>query len=406
MVLLWWSATAVSHAADEWARFRGPNGGGRVEAADLPAAWTDRDVRWRTTLPARGHSSPVVWGGKVFLTCAEQESGKRLVVCVDAASGAIVWTRASEGASFRQHADNSYASATPAVDDRRVYVCWAGPGGSSIEAFDHGGGPVWSVDLGAFNSQHGAGASPIVAGGLVVLPFEHDGPGASFVIALDAATGSERWRLPRTSGKLACSTPFIHTPGGAPPQVVFTSTLHGVYAVDLASGKPAWQVTDTFKQRCVGSPALVGGLIVATDGTGGAGSRLVAVRPPAKAGGAAELVWQATRGVPYVPCPVGRDDLLFLVTDGGMAACLDAASGEEVWRQPLGVGTFYGSPIVVGERIYVVSRRGEVVTLAAGKEFKVLGVSKLGEGSFTTPAVSAGRMYLRTFSSLIAIGAE
>lgn len=400
------SATVMASTAEDWPRFRGPNGVGQAEIADLPIAWTDQDVRWKTVLPARGHSSPVVWGGKVFVTCADQESGKRLVVCVDAAIGAIAWSHAAEGKAFRQHADNSYASSTPAVDAEHVYVSWAGPDGSVMEALDHQGKPVWSVDLGAFIAQHGAGASPIVAGGLVVLPFEQDGPGASFVIAVEAATGKERWRLPRTSGKLACSTPCLYEPAGAPPQLVLTSTLHGVYAVDLATGKLRWELATAFTQRCVSSPLVVDGLIIAGDGQGASGTRMVAVRPPLHEGEAPTVVWQATHGMPYVPCPVARGGLLFVVTDSGIAACLRAATGEELWRQPLGVGMFYGSPIVVGDRMYGVSRRGEVVALSATEHFKILGISKLGDGSFATPAVAGGRMYLRAFSSLIAVGAK
>ena len=129
------------------------------------------------------------------------------------------------------------------------------------------------------------------------------------------------------------------------------------------------------------------------------------MRPPAQAGGEPELAWQLTNGAPYVPCITVRDDLLFLVTDGGHLACLRAATGEEVWRQPLGVGTFYGSPVVVGDRLYAISRRGEVVCASATATYSHLGTSALGEGAFSTPAIGGGRMFLRTFTGLVAIGA-
>jgi outer membrane protein assembly factor BamB len=400
------SAATAASAANEWPRFRGPNGNGQAEPIDLPAAWTDQDVRWKTTLPARGHSSPVVWGNKIFVTCADQESGKRMIIGVDAANGGLLWTHAVEGSYFRQHADNNYASSTPAVDAKHVYVVWAGPDGSVLIALDHDGKSVWSAELGIFKAQHGAGASPIVAGGLVVLPFEQDGPGPSFVVAFDAMTGKERWRLPRTTGKLACSTPCLYEPVGAAPQLVLTSSVHGMYAVDPATGKLLWEMADVFKQRCVGSPLVVGDVIIADDGTGASGTRMVAVRPPIRAGEPAKLLWQATQGVPYVPCPVARGEYLFFVTDAGVAVCVRVATGEELWRKSLGVGTFYGSPIVVGERIYVVSRHGEVVAFSASEQFNLFGTSKLGDGSFATPAVANGRMFLRTFSSLIAVGAK
>ncbi len=130
------------------------------------------------------------------------------------------------------------------------------------------------------------------------------------------------------------------------------------------------------------------------------------MRPPVKAGGEPELAWQLINGAPYVPCIAVQSDLLFLITDGGQAACLRAATGEEVWRQPLGVGTFYGSPIVLGDRLYVISRRGEVVCASASATFAKLGTSALGEGAFSTPAIAAGRLLLRTFTGVVAVGGK
>jgi outer membrane protein assembly factor BamB len=397
---------ADPQAVDEWTRFRGANGSGLAPATDLPKQWTNEDVRWKTVLPGRGHSSPVVWNGQVFVTAAEPDTGKRHVLGLDATSGAIRWTRTSDGPTFRQHADNSFASATPAVDADRVYVSWLAPERSVLEALDHAGKPLWSVDLGAFVAQHGAGASPTRIADLVVLPFEQDGPGESFVLAVDAATGKERWRLPRTSGKLACSTPCLYQPTEGAACLVFTSTNHGVYAVDPITGKELWALTNAFTQRCVASPVSANGLVFASDGQGGKGTRLIAVRAPAKAGEQPTIVWQMITGAPYVPCVTARGELLFVVTDGGQAACLRAATGEELWRQPLGLGTFYGSPIVVGERVYVVSRRGEVACFGATATFERLGTSALGEGAFSTPAVAGGRMFIHTFTAVTAVGAK
>ena len=392
-------------AADEWSRFRGINGAGVASDTPVPPQWTAEQVAWRVTLPARGHSSPAVWGDLVVTTVAEPDSGRRHVLGLDAASGKTRWTLVSDGPVFRQHADNSFASATPALDAERIYIAWLAPERSRLEAYDHAGKSVWSLDLGSFVAQHGGGASPMVVDGLVVLPFEQDGPGDSYVLAVDAATGKERWRLPRTSGKLACSTPCILRPASGPAQLICTSTNHGIYAIDLASGKELWSMPKAFTQRCVASPVVAGGLIYASDGQGGKGTRLLAVRPPTKAGAEPELVWQLINGAPYVPCVAVREDLLFLITDGGQIACLRAATGEEVWRQPLGVGTFYGSPIIVGERLYAISRRGEVICISATATFARLGTSALGDGAFSTPAIAGGRMFLRTFTGLAAVAA-
>jgi outer membrane protein assembly factor BamB len=289
------------------------------------------------------------------------------------------------------------------MDGERIYVAWLAPEKSQLLAFDHAGKPQWTVELGSFIAQHGGGASPTIVDGMVILPFEQDGPGDSYVLAVDAVTGKERWRLPRTSGKLACSTPAVLR-SGADTQLICTSSNHGVYAIDLATGKEVWSLPKAFTQRCVASPVVAGGLIFASDGQGGKGTHLIAVRPPQKPGDQPTLAWELINGAPYVPCVIVRDDLLFLVTDAGHAACLNAATGKEIWRQPLGVGTFYGSPIIIGDRLYVISRRGEVVCVSATKEFKHLGVSALGEGSFATPAVDGNRIFLRTFMGVTAIG--
>ena len=396
-------ATSAS-AADDWSRFRGANGSGVIAAAPLPPEWTAEQVSWRATLPARGHSSPAVWGGLLVVTAADPPNGRRHVLGIDAADGKTRWAHQGDGPVFRQHADNSFASATPALDAERVYVAWLAPERSRLEAYDHAGKALWSVDLGSFIAQHGAGASPIVVDDLVVLPFEQDGPGDSYVLAVDAKTGKERWRLPRISGKLACSTPSILRPASAAVQLICTSSNHGIYAIEVTTGKELWSFPKAFTQRCVASPVIASGLIFASDGQGGKGTRLIAVRPPATPGDEPELVWQLSTGAPYVPCVAVRDDQLFLITDGGHAACLAATTGKELWRQPLGVGTFYSSPVIVGERLYAVSRRGEVVCLSASATFARLGTSLLGEGAFSTPAIANGRMYLRTFTGVMAVG--
>ncbi len=405
-VLLLGLCSVVTAAQEEWTRFRGLNGGGVGTTSNVPAQWTPEQVAWHVTLPGRGHSSPAVWGDLIVVTAAEADTGRRHVLGLDAASGATRWTQSSDGPVFRQHADNSFASATPAIDAEHVYVAWLAPERSRLEAFDHTGKSVWSLDLGSFVAQHGGGASPIVVDGVVVLAFEQDGPGDSYVLAVDAATGKERWRLPRTSGKLSCSTPCILRPAEGGPQIICTSTNHGLYAINLVTGKEVWALAKAFTQRCVSSPVTANGLIYAGDGQGAKGQRLLAVRPPTKIGEEPTIVWQIVTGAPYVPCVAVLNDLLFLVTDTGQAACLRAATGEEVWRQPLGVGTFYGSPVIVGDHASVISRRGEVVSFAAAPTFKNLGVSALGEGSFTSPAVANGRLLLRTFTTVVAIGAK
>jgi outer membrane protein assembly factor BamB len=240
-----------------------------------------------------------------------------------------------------------------------------------------------------------------VVGGLVILTNEQDGP--SSLIGLDAATGAERWKTPRESKKTAYCTPCLfETPGGA-PQLIVTSFAHGVSSLDPRSGKSLWELP-VFTYRVVGSPLVSGGLIFATSGGGGTGKPFVAVRPgnPAR-GTKPEVAYSLPRRAPYVPTPVAKDGLLFLWGDQGVVKCLDLASGAERWEERVG-GNYFGSPVRVDDRLYCISRDGELVVLAAADKYRLLARINLEERSHSTPAVSNGLIYLRTVSHVMAIG--
>jgi outer membrane protein assembly factor BamB len=155
--------------AQEWTRFRGPNGTGVSEATTIPASWTDSDYNWKVKLPGIGHSSPVLWGDKIFLLSADPEKANRFVLCVSAADGKLLWNREYPGEPHHLHVRSSYASCTPAVDAKHVYVAWSDPEHTLLRALDHSGNEVWHVDLGPWVSQHGFGTSPIVYEDLVIL---------------------------------------------------------------------------------------------------------------------------------------------------------------------------------------------------------------------------------------------
>lgn len=392
----------VCSPAEEWSRFRGPNGSG-VGEANLPEALTEKDVRWKTALPGKGHSSPVIWGERVFVTANPEGTGRRVLVCVNAADGRIAWQRDFDGATtFRQHADNSYASATPAVDAERVYVAWLSPEGSGLAALDQKDGrELWRKDLGPFQSQHGPGTSPMVHDGLVFLDFDPDGP-ASFLVALEAKTGAERWRWKREGRKHSSVTPCIFTPQQGAPQVISMSHTVGLTALDAKTGAVAWQMPGLFTKRCVASPIVAGDLIFGQCGEGQAESFVEAVRPAAD-GKSAQKVYEVIRVGGYVPTPLVVGEFLFLWKENGLVTCLRAANNEQVGSERV-QGPFYGSPVAAGGRLYNVTRRGELVVVSAGAKFQELARLPLGEGSFATPAMSGGRLYVRTFTQLFALG--
>ena len=404
------AAPAGDALGQQWTRFRGPNGSGESEATTIPAEFAEKDFNWKTKLPGVGNSSPVVWGDKIFLLSADPENATRYVLCLSTETGKILWQRDFPSSPHHLHARSSYASCTPAVDAEQVYVAWSTPSETTFKAFTHEGKEVWSLDLGRWVSQHGFVASPIVYDDLVILFNSQqaaqldpgESPGESHMMAFDRRTGKMRWKTPRVSVNVCYSVPFIYRGADGKDQLICTSTGDGFFSLDPRTGEENWKIGDAFTMRTVSSPTLVDGLIFGSTGKGGfAGNYVVAVRPEPKP----EIAYQVTRHAPYVPCIVGRDNLAFLFFDAGIVSCIEAATGEEHWRERIG-GNFSGSPVRVADKVYCVDDEGAVIVLAADKEFKLIAKNPLGEGSRSTPAVADGRMYLRTYSHLISVGGK
>ncbi len=405
LVLLAWNVTLVQ--AQEWTRFRGPNGTGVSEAAQIPVRWTAADYKWRTELPGVGHSSPVVWGEQVFVQSADPEKATRYVLCVDARSGKIVWQRTYESSHHLLHPRNTFASSTPAVDQDRLYVAWATPDQLTLRALTHAGEEVWTKDLGKWVSQHGFGSSPILYEDLVILFNSQQAeeldpgqqPGESYMMAFEAATGQLRWSQPRATTRVCYSTPCIYQPPGGPPELIGCNTGDGIFSLDPRTGKPNWSLP-VMEMRTVASPIVVGDLILASNGSGGfSGNYLVAVR----AGTTPREAHRVTSKAGYVPTPVARGNLVFTFFDSGFIKCFDATTGEEVWTKRVTRG-FSGSPVLVGDKIYCIDDEGNVVVWRADRQYQELARNPLGEASRATPAVSGNRMFLRTQSQLICVG--
>ncbi len=390
--------------AQEWTRFHGPNGTGVSEAKGIPDQWTEADYNWTTDLPGIGHSSPVVWGQKIFLLSADPRNATRFVLCVDAATGKILWNRRFSSKSHHLHSRSSFASSTPAVDEDHVYVAWSTPDKTSLLAFTHDGKDAWERDLGPWVSQHGFGTSPIVYQNMVILSNSQQEeqitkgePGESFMMAFDRKSGKEIWRTPRKSVRVCYSVPCIYE-GPSGPELVCCNTGNGVYSLNPMTGKLNWEI-EAFSMRTVASPTLAGGKILGSTGSGKGGNYVVAVQP------GKEISYKIPTSAPYVPTPVTRGDLVFLWFDHGIVTCIDASTGKVHWRNRVG-GGFSGSPVRVRDRVYCISESGEVVVIAAEKEFKLISRNPLGGDSRATPAVSGGRMYLRTYSKLFSIGGK
>lgn len=393
--------TTLGHAQD-WTRFRGPNGSGLSEAKTIPTSWTDADFNWKVELPGVGHSSPVVWGEKVFVTACDEDTGTFRVICVDANDGRILWQQENAFTPHRKHNLNSYASGTPALDSEHVYVSRAEADRITLSALTHDGKVVWGRDFGPFVGNHGGGKSPILHDGLVILPNEQRG--VSFLVAVDARSGETRWRVPRTSDAGNYSTPCVYQPEQGDPAIIFNSEAHGISAIAPKTGAILWEFADAFDKRSVSSPVIAGNLILGSCGSGGGGNYVVAIRPgdPANAT-APERAYEIRRSAPYVPTSIVVDDWLYLWSEGGVLSRVHALTGEVDWTERVG-GNYYGSPVCVDGRLFCVSTTGEVVVVNAGEQFEVLARNPLKETTHSTPAIAGGRMYIHTSRHLISVG--
>ena len=398
--------------AQEWSRFRGPNGQGQSEAAaTIPVEWTEKDYNWKIELPGVGHSSPVVWGNKIFVTSADPQNATRHVSCFSTADGKKLWQRDFPGAEYHLHTQNTYASSTPALDAERVYLAWASDKEFTLQALTHDGKDVWQLNLGPYISQHGFGTSPIVVDDQVIITNDQEGE-TRFLLAVDSKTGEERWKIPRKYAdnrqNASYATPCVlETPLGK--ELIVCSWAHGITSHDLKTGAELWSAP-VLKARPVGSPVLASGLILVNQGDGaegkGGSNSVMAIKPGNREGRIPELVYTIPKAsAPYVTTMCTAGDLAFLWGDGGIVTCIDVPTGKNHWRQRIG-GIFYSSPIRVGDRIYCTSLDGDVVVIAASPEYKLLARNSLGESTCATPAIADGRMYLRTASHLMSLGGK
>jgi len=404
---------APNNTGQEWTRFRGPNGTGISYAKTIPTKISDADINWKVELPASGHSAPVLWGDRIFLTSTGDKSGGIYVLCLSAMDGRLIWRRDFPLAPFPRHQFNSYASSTPAVDAERVYVVWNEPEHYLLTALDHDGKTVWQRDFGPFVSQHGCGTSPILYKDKIILGNDQDDQkfvkgstrsGDSFIVAVNAKTGKTVWQTPRRSAVVAYSTPCVYEPKNSQPAVIFNSQAHGISALDPDTGKVLWEYDRAFDKRSVSSPLIAGDLILGSCGSGGGGNFVTAVR----AGDPAtdkkpELAYQMKKSAPYVTTGIVVGDLVWLWSDSGVLTCLNAPTGEIRYQERVG-GDFFGSPVWVDGRLFCVSTTGDLVVVEASDKFNILHRYPLKELCHSTPAVAGGRMFVRTEKHLWSIG--
>ena len=393
----------ASVVAANWPRFRGPNGTGFSPDRGLAARWTDADQQWKTSLPGQGHSSPVLWGDRLYLTAAKENHA--WLLALDKRTGQIAWKRDFSLEPYRMNSLNHYAAGTPACDADGVYVIWSTAADTQVVALDHDGLPRWSRSFGPTVSQHGPCKSPMLHDGLLVFTMEHRTNAQdvkSTWFALDAATGQTRWQLHRdTSRYISYSVPCVYSPTGESTQLIFSSQAHGLTGVDPKTGRVLWEEDTACPVRVVACPIVADGVILATSGEGGTGRKLAAVRPPESGQTRPTIAYTLSDSkiLPYVPTMLAVEGLVFAFHDRGPVSCFEAATGETLWTENPG-GRFYCSGVYADGKVFCINMDGQVIVLRASREYDLLAVNDLGEKTFATPAIVDGRLYARTASTL------
>lgn len=408
--------------AENWPQWRGPRGNGVSGEKNLPTQWSaEEGVAWSLPLPGPAGSTPVVWEDRIFLTSVAGEDGNEIVLICVSTSGKQLWqaSLASGNKNVRGDEGNS-ASPSPCTDGRFVWACTAN---GKLACFDLDGKPVWKMDLqerfGQFRIAFGMSATPVLEGEHLYLQLIH-GDGnpqtrEAKVVCLRAATGAEVWVQPRPSDARAeCehsyASPTVYRDG----QRAFLLT-HGadyIVAHDLKDGRELWRCGNLNPAgkynptlRLVASPVAADGLIVVPSAKKGP---VLALRPDVE-GDVTEKKsayrWMLERGTPDVPSPLIHDGLVYLCLENGNLVCLDAETGEQYYLERTTRGRHRASPVLADGKLYLTSRdQGVVSVVAAGKKFQLLAQNELGDGISASPAIANGRIYLRTYSKLVAVG--
>ncbi len=405
--------TCAAANADNWPRFRGPNGTGASADKDVPIKWNEKEgVLWKTPIPGRGNSSPIIWGDRVFIQSSAADGTERWLFCLNATSGEVLWKQSSAGKTAHTHDKNTLASSTPATDGERIYVVFWDGKDLLLNAYDFKGAQLWTRNLGGFVSEHGAGISPIVYDGKVFLADDQGDQMVkppSRVLAFHAKDGTDAWKVERKSFRASYSTPFILKGEKGEPQLIVASTA-GVASYNPDDGAEIWNYVWSFPRnplRTVASPILAGGLIIANAGEGGAGRSLLALRPDGKGDVTkTNLVWEDNKSFSYVPTLLGSGDYLYGVNDQGFASCHQAKTGDEIWKERLSTGiNMSASPILIDGKVYAASEEGDVYVFEASPAaFKLLAKNNLGENVMSTPAAANNRLYIHGKDNLYCIG--
>jgi outer membrane protein assembly factor BamB len=426
-------ALSASALALDWPSFRGPFAQGILDNQDLPADWdvkTGRNIKWKTEVTGQGHSSPVVWGDRLFVTSVIRENPPKIALgdtggisladdktthtwrlsCLDTTNGKVLWSKdvASGIPRATRHVKASQANSTPVTDGRTVVAVF---GSEGVAAFDYEGRLKWRADLGVLNpglfgdptSEWGHASSPIIFEDRVIIQVDRHKD--SYLAAFDLATGKKIWNVARDE-RPVWSTPTLNTAAGRTDLIV----VGGVYVrgYDPRTGAELWKFKDVAEVKTP-TPFVAQDLIVLSGGY--RGRPIYALKPGAKgdisepenAKSGAYLAWRTETGGPYTTTPLAYQGVLYAVRDEGILGAYDLKTGALLYRERTNA-THSASPVASDGRVYLAAEGGEVLTLKAGRTFEVLARNDMGEMLMATPAISSNTLFVRTGGHVYAIG--
>lgn len=404
-------------SAGNWPSWRGPSGDGISPEKNVPTKWSaTENIAWKQPIAGDGHSSPIVWGDRIFLTTSLTEKNERHLLCLNRRDGKTLWSSAVVSSPPETiHRLNSRASGTPATDGKLVYVTFMRaegekvtapnvssvrlitPGKIIVAAYEFDGKQKWKTTVGDFVSAHGFNTCPVLFEDLVIINGDHDGE--AYIVALDRKTGKERWRTMRENKTRSYVTPIIREIGGR-TQMILSGSL-SVASYDPRNGKRHW-IVDGPTEQFVASMVYNGEFVFVT---GGYPERHIMAIKPDGSGNVTDthIAWRTTRGAAYVPSPITAGPYMLLVADSGIASCFDAKSGKRHWQERLR-GGHYPSPVSANGLVYFVSSQGETTLVRPGETFDVVRKNALGEPVSASPAISQGQLFIRTHEHLYCIG--
>jgi outer membrane protein assembly factor BamB len=383
----------IDEIRKNWPGFRGPEGNGIAYQTDVPSEWdgkSNKNICWKISIPLPGYNSPILWGDKIFLSGADKKN--QVVYCIDAGTGKIAWQAelndipGTPAKRPRPTEDTGFAAPTMTTDGQRVFAIFAT---GDIACLDFAGKKIWVKNLGVPGNHYGHASSLVTYQDLLLVQYDHKAGG--HLLALKANTGILIYDKPRDVDISWASPILVNT--GTRAEVILSSNPF-VISYDPRTGRELWRV-ECMSGEVAPSPAYADGMVYVVNEN----ARLAAIRLEATP----NVAWEYEDDLPEVASPLATKDFVFMATSYGSVSCFNSKTGERYWIHDFDHG-FYSSPILVGDKVYLMDMNGVMFIFKADKEFQLIGTCELGEKAVTIPAFSQGRIYIRGDKHLFCIG--